>query len=948
MFRLRCQCGHLIEIRSSQAGSSVTCPCGKVCQVPPLRELRAHEECGEATPVTQTVSTMPTESLGPQLQLMHCCGIVGRQGNVSHLALRNYLQLVQIRIAKYLDAHTPGTARFLGISIALAPEGQQLVEYDIYPTDASTGAIDQLIQSITQIAPPLVHDLPVAFAILVQKDPTDRANPALKLFPSLNQQIEKVGLQAALWQFMEQRKSGKKISWWRRLWSRGRVKLPQRPPDSPQKSLLLAQEDWVTKCETYSDRELVDLKRVIIERPDEPAFRLAFAAKLSQEKSWKKALEWYDDLLCQLDCQVSLWWRRAAIHTELDNFDAALQDYSRAIERAPFFPELYFLRAQIHCKFEAWDKVDADLNESIRLAPHDSELYYCRGYNSLLRSQPEAAANDFREAIRLDPNFGYAHFQLGWVCCLLGKGNEAIDHLSRAVELTGHDSDVRLHRSLAYLMQNKLALALADCDEILAVQSENAAAHGLRGRILQNDGQFQEAIEACTRAIDLNLEDAAVYLARAISYASTEQLTLAEYDCDTALALEPDYPLAMLVRGRLKLQEGDLDAAMTTFNRARELAPDWAEPREQLSLVHRMKEDPQAAVDELTQLINDQPQQPSHYVNRAFAWTQMQSYAEAAKDFDRALELDPENEEIVLLRGIFRMNCQERELALADFERVLALVGDHDTAREYRAALLLQLRRFEEAIEDFAQLIAKHPENHNAYSGRAFAFASLGNNERAQEDAERLAAIAPELAESAHKNTQVANLYRLVSEENYDAAMELAEQLVIDYPDQSFGYRLRGYVHWEREEYVEADEDYSHVIDIDGPTSTCLSSRGQIRAELGELSSAMEDLNQSIDLARKAGETIVLAYALNGRSLTNGSLARDEASEQDYEESIRLCPTNPWAYYHRGIRKFNAGELTEAKVMLEMALEFNEPPLSKRKKQRVRAALDKIANGPQT
>ena len=117
-------------------------------------------------------------------------------------------------------------------------------------------------------------------------------------------------------------------------------------------------------------------------------------------------------------------------------------------------------------------------------------------------------------------------------------------------------------------------------------------------------------------------------------------------------------------------------------------------------------------------------------------------------------------------------------------------------------------------------------------------------------------------------------------------------------------------------------------------------------AELGELSSAMEDLNQSIDLARKAGETIVLAYALNGRSLTNGCLARNEASEQDYEESIRLCPTNPWAYYHRGIRKFNANELTEAKVMLEMALEFNEPPLSKRKKQRVRAALDKIANGP--
>ncbi len=360
-----------------------------------------------------------------------------------------------------------------------------------------------------------------------------------------------------------------------------------------------------------------------------------------------------------------------------------------------------------------------------------------------------------------------------------------------------------------------------------------------------------------------------------------------------------------------------------------------------------MKKNPQAAIDELTSLIESQPQHPAHYVNRAFAWTQLQKYAEAANDFDRALELDKENEEIFLLRGIFHMNCQKRELALADFQQVLALVGDHDLARESRAALLLQMRRYEEAIDDFARLIAKHPDHKSAYSGRAFAFAALGNNEQAQADADRLAAMAPELGESAQKYTLSAQVYRHVDAEDYDTALDVAEGIVTDFPDESFAYRLRAYVHWQREELVESNDDYTRVVELDGPTASCLSARGQVRAELGEWEQALEDLNQAIDLARQEGQSLVLAYALSGRSLVWSGLEREQEAETDYQESISLCSTNPWAYYHRGMRLLQTERWNEAKIMLELAQEFNEPSLSKRKKQRIKVALEKIAKQAQ-
>jgi tetratricopeptide (TPR) repeat protein len=184
----------------------------------------------------------------------------------------------------------------------------------------------------------------------------------------------------------------------------------------------------------------------------------------------------------------------------------------------------------------------------------------------------------------------------------------------------------------------------------------------------------------------------------------------------------------------------------------------------------------------------------------------------------------------------------------------------------------------------------------------------------------------------------------LVRSEEYDAALNVANEIISTWPDESLGYRIRAYVRWEREEYVEACDDYTRVLQQDGPASDSLSARGQVLAELGELDRALADLNEAVKLAREAGHTLVLAYALNGRSLTYSGLNCEEESNRDFEESVILCPTNPWVYYHRGIKMFQANRPHDCEVLLGLALQFSDPPLSKRKKQRARTVLEKLAS----
>ncbi len=701
------------------------------------------------------------------------------------------------------------------------------------------------------------------------------------------------------------------------------------------------------QCEQMADAYSWDrLERAVKDTPDELQYFVALAEKHRQHESWAVAIEWYDWLMPGLEEITPLLGRRAAVYRCDGNYQAALIDYSRAIEQAPHEATFRLQRSLIYMELQAWEEASSDLEEGLRLNPIDPELFFYRGQVRLEQNEPAAALDDFREAIRLDPNFSQAHFRLGWLysCFSPDKGTQAIEHLSRAIALSRDNTDIRLHRSLAYLAQNKLALALEDCNHVLDSDANNALAHGVRGRVLQGDGQFEEAILACTRAVELGHEHTLVYLARAISYANTDRPTLAALDLDLALALEPSNVWAIQLQGRLKLQAGDLDAAMDAFHLARELAPDWVEPREQISLVHRLKENPRRSVEEQTLLIERQPKQASHYVNRAFAYAELQEFTDAANDYDRAIELEPENEQIYFLRGVFRMNCQLTELALADFNSVLAITGDDDTARIHRASLLVRLNRYQEAIEDYTQLIAKYPEDPRPLSGRAFALIVLGNTDRANEDANRAIECSPECADEIQRRTATANVYRLLRAEDYDSALEATHQIVADYPDESLGYRIRAHVHWEREEYVESCEDYTRVIEMEGITSDCLSARGQVQAELGEWDRALADLNQAVEMARQAGQTMVLAYALNGRSVTLAGMERYGESVRDFEESVRLCPNNPWVYYHRGIREFHLNKLADAKEFLELALKLSDPPLSKRKNQRAKITLEAIAS----
>lgn len=968
MFTVSCPCGQTVQIRPTKAGTTIQCQsCGGHFVVPSLGTMKRsvlHSEPIIGNPVGSANDPANEQrSEIPNSFYAHFSGQVGSTGRASSTTMENYSGVVISAIDAVLAASDLEHGFELMVSLALLPDATRLLQIETAPpTNSSTTSGDAsdecanvlrlMTERIESIAIPNIQDGPVAFIVYRRFKLGVGTKIGIKPFSLYQQQIEKHGVDQALtWAAnptsLSPDKPSARFKWWRAISGRLRnaffkptaVEAPS-PTEEQKYDEVVAWIDYTN--DRFGKASDTELNQMLRRSPHEISLRVAIAERYARKDNYQQTIKAYSEAIALAPEWAPLLGRRGLQHLMAGNHQAALIDLNSAIELAPFASWYYFHRSKIFGELEAWNPTLADLDKAIDLAPREPVFLFRRAEIQIHLDQSARAVEDLGRILKLDPHNGASHAMLGWLHQQQDIRDEqrALEHLTVAIELMPGEIVPRIHRSMLYASQNKFELALNDCDSAIGIDQDLGQSHALRGRILQMQGEFEDAIESCNRAIELGIETAAVFLTRGFSYAATDQRELGLADCHSVLEIDPENPIALHLLGSLNLQQGELEAAMEALTEASRLAPDWVEPREQIALLHRMNENPQAAIEEQSALIQQQPEQPSHYVNRAFAHTQAGNHDDALRDYERACELDPENENIFFLRGCFYMDRQEDELALQDFNRTLELSGVYDGARLRRAAVLLRLKRHDKALEDYEKLIEKHPDDPYAYSGRAYVHQLRGDETAAEADIDRLAEISPEGAQEAAIQSLHAKVSRLESEERYDDAISVAEEIIEMAPDQPTGYRLRGWIRWYTEQHVEACEDYSHLLEITSDEPDLLSSRGQVYAEMGEWENALTDLDAAIVLSRSAGMNQLLAFALNGRSFTLAGLDRMDESARDFEESIKLCPTNSWAHYNRGIVLYQRGEHRQAKQFLQQALQLDGPPLTKRKRQRAEAVLD--------
>jgi Flp pilus assembly protein TadD len=128
--------------------------------------------------------------------------------------------------------------------------------------------------------------------------------------------------------------------------------------------------------------------------------------------------------------------------------------------------------------------------------------------------------------------------------------------------------------------------------------------------------------------------------------------------------------------------------------------------------------------------------------------SQKGDYHGAIIDYDKALALNPQFEEIYFRRGVARTLIKDWQGAEADYTRAIAAKPEYAEAHLHRGSIRNTLNNWRGAKSDFDIALALNPNSLPAYIGRGVALCELNDCKSGLQDYNRAIALNPTYAEA--------------------------------------------------------------------------------------------------------------------------------------------------------------------------------------------------------
>jgi tetratricopeptide (TPR) repeat protein len=398
-----------------------------------------------------------------------------------------------------------------------------------------------------------------------------------------------------------------------------------------------------------------------------------------------------------------------------------------------------------------------------------------------------------------------------------------------------------------------------------------------------------------------------------------------------AAAVQPASALDYFLLGDDRQRQGRPAEAQADFQNALRLQPDHFWARYFLAVCYLRLQRPgdaRAARDCLTACLSRRPEQPAGpvllwlYVLRGFAHGQLQEFAAAEADFQKALELQPGEDAryaIAVHRGVLCIRQGKLDEAVAELRHAIRLKPHQFQAYANLAKAYHQDKQLDQAVEQLDQAIRlaeklaearelERPVLALLYHSRARLQVDRQELAAALRDFERAGAAAPSADAHAERGHVLQRLQR------YRDAVTAFEAALRLRPDFVEVYRWRAGAFLNLNDDRGAARSFDQYLEKGGtPLPEVYRTRGLIRARMGNHRGAITDYTQALALAPDAA-----TYAYRGWTY----LATDAPplALSDFQDAIRLRPESGDAHNGRGYARVRLGEYREAVADAKAAL----------------------------
>ena len=232
-------------------------------------------------------------------------------------------------------------------------------------------------------------------------------------------------------------------------------------------------------------------------------------------------------------------------------------------------------------------------------------------------------------------------------------------------------------RAQLKLQTDDVAGAVEDLEAVLEIDPTNLQVADAAIKTLIKLERTDDAINLIGRSIEAQPNEG-MYRLRAVLHQANGDTEKATADLDKAIAMSPRDPRTLILRATVALDRDDVKAAKADFRAAATIAPQImaADQGIELRLQIALKENRMAdAINDAKLLMDRQPRDPFRRLRLASLYSIDQRPRKAIELLSNLLEEIPENVSALRSRGDAWLSVGDHAKAIADYESAIAAIG---------------------------------------------------------------------------------------------------------------------------------------------------------------------------------------------------------------------------------------------------------------------------------
>ena len=342
-----------------------------------------------------------------------------------------------------------------------------------------------------------------------------------------------------------------------------------------------------------------------------------------------------------------------------------------------------------------------------------------------------------------------------------------------------------------------------------------------QGDNLFKTGNFRQAIDIYSNAIEVAPDYAMGYMKRAIVYRAQGDESLAEQDYRKAIRLNPYSEFVYDSRAKMKILASDY----ITFP---DIGQYYFQIEEGLSFIYDGFVDTHYNLDYYSEFLNNSQNfddmndlEYRNFLISGFEELATQSYDNALTEFDNSLEINQDFAITHDLRGLALAGRGEIEEAIASFDSAIVLNNDLILPYYNRSMIYRISGEIDKALIDINDTLARDDKNIYYYLARATLYKEAGEMDSSIKDFDKMLRLDSTFIDAYIYRSLIYTFIGNLNQAQYDinAALDLD-------PQDPRLWNIKGNVNMYFEDYELAIENYNEAIKLDVNFAKAYHNRG--------------------------------------------------------------------------------------------------------------------------